>query len=82
MEPQEENFQPQITSPPRVETNRGQAQGENGAQDAQQTQDAQDQPSTSPNGKERNLTQRVSTQQISPTNGQNNAPDAWYTMRE
>ena len=81
-EPQEENFQTKITSPPGVARNGGQAQGENDAQDAQQPQDAQDQPSTAPNGNERNPAQRVNTQRRAPTNGQNSAPTARYTPRE
>ena len=37
-EPQEEKFQPLITSPPGVARNNGQAHGENEAQDAQNPQ--------------------------------------------
>ena len=81
-EPEEEYFQPEITSPPGIAMNGGQAQGEIDAHDAQQPQDAQDQPSTVPNGNDQNPAQCVNTQRRAPRNGQNSAPTARYIPRE
>ena len=84
-EPNEENFQVEITSPPGVARNSGQAQGDNDAEHAQTTQDAQNQPSTAPNRNERVSTQpgeRTNAQGRAFTNGQNSAPNARYNSRE
>ena len=83
-EPEEENFQVELTSPPGIARNGGQAQGENDAQDAQNTQDAQNQPSTATNGNERENQRRERNNERgrAPTNGQNSAPNARYTPRE
>ena len=84
-EPNEDNFQVEITSPPGIARNGGQAQGDNDAGHAQTTQGAQNQPSTAPNRNERVSTQpgeQTNAQGRAPTNGQNSAPTARYTPRE
>ena len=52
-EPIEENILVEITSPPGIARNSGQAQGGKDVEHAQTTPDAQNQPSTAPNRNER-----------------------------
>ena len=83
--PNKENQPVEISSPPGVTRNGGQAQGDSNAYHAQTTQAAQNQTSTALNGNERVSTQsgeRTNVQGREPTNGQASAPNAMYTPRE